>query len=167
MQTHHFAGSKRGGVAPMPAKYTDEQRLAAFWSKVDPCRTDGCALWLGSLNESGYGWFWNGERMILSHCFLVGLAPKGFEWDHVRARGCTHRNCIWPEHLELVTHAENIRRGYSLASGHAKKTHCPKGHPYDEVNTYLYRGGRLCRACSKDRSLERTAARRRLTAVAS
>lgn len=29
-----------------------------------------------------------------------------------------------------------------------QKTHCPKGHPYDEENTYLYRGRRNCRRCA-------------------
>lgn len=35
----------------------------------------------------------------------------------------------------------------------AHKTHCPKGHPYDEANTYWRKrssGGRACRACKRD-----------------
>lgn len=32
------------------------------------------------------------------------------------------------------------------------KTHCPAGHPYDEVNTYVdKRGHRSCRACQRER----------------
>ena len=30
-----------------------------------------------------------------------------------------------------------------------EKTHCPKGHPYDEENLYVYNGFRYCRACRK------------------
>lgn len=31
------------------------------------------------------------------------------------------------------------------------KTHCPKGHPYDEENTYLSpQGSRMCRICRRD-----------------
>lgn len=30
----------------------------------------------------------------------------------------------------------------------AVKTHCPKGHPYDDENTYVNRGKRICRACA-------------------
>lgn len=43
-------------------------------------------------------------------------------------------------------------------AGHnGSKTHCPQGHPYDEINTYLYRrkdGGtdRRCRACIRQRA---------------
>ena len=29
-------------------------------------------------------------------------------------------------------------------------THCPQGHAYDVENTYLYRGGRLCKTCHRD-----------------
>lgn len=30
----------------------------------------------------------------------------------------------------------------------SKKTHCPQGHPYDETNTYVWRGRRSCRTCN-------------------
>lgn len=30
------------------------------------------------------------------------------------------------------------------------KVHCPKGHPYDEVNTRIYRGYRYCKQCRRD-----------------
>ncbi len=31
---------------------------------------------------------------------------------------------------------------------HARKTHCPKGHPYDDANTRNYKGMRRCRSCT-------------------
>ena len=31
------------------------------------------------------------------------------------------------------------------------KTHCKHGHPFDEANTYWYRGMRQCKACSNGR----------------
>jgi hypothetical protein len=33
--------------------------------------------------------------------------------------------------------------------GASTRTHCPKQHPYDESNTYIYRGRRFCRACQR------------------
>ncbi len=38
--------------------------LDRFWSHVDPCRTDGCAVWLGHLNAKGYDGFsrWYADR---------------------------------------------------------------------------------------------------------
>jgi hypothetical protein len=36
-------------------------------------------------------------------------------------------------------------------SEHGQRTHCPHGHPYDAANTYIdKRGGRHCRACSRE-----------------
>lgn len=32
----------------------------------------------------------------------------------------------------------------------AEKTHCPKGHPYDEENTRLIPGGRACKECGRE-----------------
>ena len=43
-------------------------------------------------------------------------------------------------------------------SGHAGKTHCPYGHPYDDENTRVYtypktgKTQRVCKACSNERS---------------
>ncbi len=119
-----------------------------FWNKVDPCRSDGCATWLGAHNPNGYGVFWMDGRLAKAHHFLVGRPPTGMEWDHVRERGCTNKDCIWPEHLELVTHAENVRRGNSGIWSRSK-THCPQGHPYsgDNVFSYSQRNERKCRIC--------------------
>jgi hypothetical protein len=50
-----------------------------------------------------------------------------------------------PAHLEAVEAVENAHR-----SGHAVKTHCPAGHPYDEVNTYQRPQGRICRECTRE-----------------
>lgn len=38
---------------------------------------------------------------------MVGKIPEGFELDHL----CRTRSCVRPDHLEPVTHAENMRRG--------------------------------------------------------
>jgi hypothetical protein len=77
----------------------------------------------------------------LSYEHHVGPIPDGLQIDHT----CRNRKCVNPEHLEPVTNAENTTR-----QDHAerRKTHCPKGHPYDEANTYVDpSGARRCRAC--------------------
>jgi hypothetical protein len=45
----------------------------------------------------------------------------------------------------------NVRR--AIAEGVAKIIACPKGHPYDDVNTYrsAKAGKRICRACNAER----------------
>jgi len=39
----------------------------------------------------------------------------------------------------------------SVMAKNASKTHCPKGHPYDELNTTFRRGSRECKKCVKAR----------------
>lgn len=147
----HYARWHANGDPLVTPFRTPEQR---FWSHVDPCRTDGCALWLAQ-TVLGYGRFKVGGRTIQAHHFLVGKAPEGLEWDHVKARGCVHRNCVWPDHLEMVSHQENVSRGdapFATRVRHAAKTHCPRGHAYDEANTGRNKaGGRWCRRCDRER----------------
>ena len=114
---------------------------------VDP--DSGCWRWTGRTDHWGYGVLKVARipRLVhrLAHELWIGPIPEGLEIDHVKARGCLHVDCYNPAHLEAVTHAENMRRGKW-----ATRTHCPKGHPYDEANTYLSPlNKRYCRACWK------------------
>lgn len=110
----------------------------------------GCWLWMGSLDEHGYGQAQFRGRLGFAHrvayTLYRGEIPDGLELDHL----CRVTACINPWHLEAVTHKENLRRSPLLAEIRAKRlaiTHCPHGHPYDVANTYIYKGRRNCRAC--------------------
>jgi hypothetical protein len=122
-----------------------------------------CWSWTASTDSKGYGQIWIGSkrhkthRLVRAHrvsyVLLVGPIPnktadgKRITVDHL----CRNHACVNPRHLEVVTHRENVLRGISGAAVNARKTHCPKGHEYDVVNTYVSpRGGRLCRACHRD-----------------
>ena len=77
---------------------------------------------------------------------------------------CLHRQCIEPTHLVVRTAVENWREGrLGIPSIRAALTHCPAGHPYDEANTYIYRGWRQCRACHAQRERQRKTARHQAT----
>lgn len=120
----------------------------------------GCWLWTGNINSQGYGLILpNGSNQRLRahramYELLVGPIPEGLTLDHlchsadascVGGSSCQHRRCVNPAHLEPVTRGENVRRGAP-----PKRTHCPKGHPYDEANTYRRKsGGRVCRTCGR------------------
>jgi hypothetical protein len=113
----------------------------------------GCWLWTKRLNPRGYGEIGVGSavdgsnRVAFAHRTsyeaFVGSIPSGLELDHL----CRVRCCINPAHLEPVTHAENLARGFAVYKVHRAKTHCPRGHPYDADNTRLYQGRRFCKAC--------------------
>jgi len=134
---------------------TSEER---FWAKVGP-HTDSkvCWIWLAGFRQSRglkYGVFgtYKGHG-VYAHRFayelLVGPIPKGMTIDHVKTRGCTNTLCVNPSHLEPVTRKENILRGMGVSALNARKTHCKRGHLFDEVNTYRYKSGRKCRACKR------------------
>ena len=76
---------------------------------------------------------------------LNGPASSKLHLDHL----CRNRLCVRPDHMELVTHSENIRRG-ARSNYQASKTHCVNGHEYTEANTGRYRETRYCRACKRD-----------------
>ena len=132
-----------------------------FWNYVDksgpPFRDMGnCWLWMGGKDRNGYGTFGTGDRRNRkthpAHRFSFELVnppiPAGMQIDHL----CRVPNCVNPNHLEVVTPRENTMRGLSPLAFNATKTHCPKGHPYDESNTCIRRSGRRgCRACNRAR----------------
>jgi hypothetical protein len=112
-------------------------------SKIRQLR-NGCWLWQAAVTNT-YGRVWYGGRMVYAHRLvyelLVGSIPDDAELDHL----CRERRCVNPAHGEIVTARENRRR---QGSNNARKTHCPAGHPYNEVNTYRYPDGRRqCRIC--------------------
>jgi hypothetical protein len=124
------------------------QFLLANHKVVDCGYKTPCWVWLGALNK-GYGEISvMGKRRYAhqaSHELFVGPLTVGLHFDHL----CRNRACINPDHLEQVTIRVNILRGEGLAAKNAAKTHCPQGHPYDLLNTYIYpkNNGRHCRAC--------------------
>ena len=133
-----------------------EERLLAN-RQVAP---NGCWRWMGTINAQGYGHLsFNGERTSphrLAYLVWVGPIPDGSEVDHVAARGCRHRDCFRPDHLEAVTHAENVRRGTGPSAIAAAKTHCLRGHAFDSDNTYITNDGRRqCRRCRAIRRAEK------------
>lgn len=128
-------------------------------------KANGCWLWTGPLDKDGYGKIGINGRSDRAHRVsyeaFVGPIPEGMTIDHVHDRGCRHRSCINPDHLEPVPSAENTRRGRNGALRPAKTT-CINGHPWtpENVRTDPKSGKHLCRACDRDRQRRYFAARR-------
>lgn len=122
-----------------------------FWSKVD--KSNECWLWTATYGrKTGYGRFGVGNQVVkdahvVSYELTYGPIPEGLEIDHK----CRVRLCVRPDHLEAVTHSENMWRS-PLFNGN--KTHCVNGHEYTEENTAIHHGRRECRRCNADRAAE-------------
>lgn len=124
-----------------------------FWSKVARRGPDECWPWQGPRNPAGYGIFFvypGGSRQVNRpahrYAYEAEVAPigDGLVIDHL----CCNPQCVNPAHLEPVTQRTNVRRGATNpATINAAKTHCKRGHEFIPENTYVYRGGRSCRAC--------------------
>ena len=111
---------------------------------------NGCWEWIACKQRNGYALFRLGQRTVLAHRFsreyFVGPIPQGLQIDHL----CRNRACVNPDHLDVVTCRTNLLRGNTVMARNARKTHCPKGHPYSGVNTYVDpKGIRHCRKCGR------------------
>lgn len=107
----------------------------------------GCWMWGGN-KAYGYGIFGLNKSTVRAHRFaykaMVGPVADELTLDHL----CRLRACVNPRHLEPVTNRENILRGVSFAAQNARKTHCPRGHPYSGYNLRMSSGSRNCRTCN-------------------
>lgn len=116
-----------------------------FWPRVDT--TGECWLWTGGTTISGYGQISVDYRKVLVHRYayelLVTPIPDGMEIDHL----CHQRNCVRPDHMEVVTHAVNMARIRPRPT-------CPKGHEMADANVLRRAdtGHRICRACRDERN---------------
>ena len=124
----------------------------AFWKKVRKT-TSGCWGWVGASSGAGYGHTRIGGRNISAHRtsweLHFGAVPDGMCVLH----RCDNRRCVRPDHLFLGTLSDNSRDCVEKGRhGQARKTHCKRGHEFNEANTYTRhdgRGGRACRACNR------------------
>ncbi len=153
-------------LKPLIAELEQAKEGSRFWDKVNKDGPGGCWLWTASKNWRGYGQFSIGSRrngtytMVKAHrvawALCGGLMPNGKQLDHL----CRVRHCVNPDHMEPVSRRENILRGVSPSAIAARRTHCPRKHPYSGDNLYTRPdGSRECRIC-KRQSLREFRARR-------
>ncbi len=84
--------------------------LERFLRKVQPVNS-GCWLWTGTLNYEGYGVIRVNGLLLFAHRYAyeqwVGCIRDDYVVDHL----CRVPACVNPDHLEVVTRSENVRRG--------------------------------------------------------
>lgn len=158
----HYRRYQRHG-SPFASSRIVGNDITRFWSYVTPGAKEDCWEWTGGTSLDGYGILRINNATAYMPRFAYELLrepiPVGLEPDHL----CRSRICVNPWHLEPVTHKENILRGESPMAINARKTHCIRGHEFNEENTRIDpRGGRMCKACGRMHDANR---RKRKTAA--
>jgi HNH endonuclease len=108
----HYLRVHRTGTTD-PSSVTIAKELSAFdrlmlrINKLD----NGCWIYSGRVTKKGYvhvkndkGLMRFGHVIVYEHFY--GKIPDNLEIDHK----CERRACLNPDHLEAVTHTENVRR---------------------------------------------------------
>jgi hypothetical protein len=132
---------------------------------------NGCRIFTGTKTANGYGKLDIFGKPRFAHRAALALHLNdplaGLVADHL----CRRPSCINPEHLEAVTQAENMQRGYSgsvTAAQQLARTECRYGHELTPDNTIIRkrrdrrdgseRRYRACRICTLAKQRARRAA---------
>ncbi len=148
-----MASQSRVQPSAVPKVYqsvlADAEVQARFWAKVN--KADDCWEWTAGKNKEGYGVFSLRRQPIGAHRFAYELSHGPIQAKLAIDHLCRNHSCVRPEHMEPVTSRENSLRGQGPPALNAKKTQCPRGHPYNEENTIrTKRRERLCRTCKTE-----------------
>lgn len=121
----------------MTRKYTREDQIKVFWSKVDKSGgPDACWIWTVTVDKSGYGRMKAGGREYRTHRFsweiTNGPIPPGLQVLH----NCPDRDnplCVNPAHLWLGTDVENMKDRKKKGHYATGDQHPLRRHPENAV----------------------------------
>lgn len=82
--------------------------MDSLWIEEDRGYTTLCRIWQGVVHSTGYGKIKSEyAHRVAWEAHYGKKIPEGMVIDHL----CRVRCCVNPEHMEVVTRGENVRRG--------------------------------------------------------
>ena len=129
---------------------TDIEKLRTYIKSRYTADENGCWIWNLSVGSHGYPQGSvpdvTGQRVSLAHRISYWAfkerPEENLQVDHL----CRVKRCVNPEHLELVTQRQNIRRQFG---GNENTKLCRRGHDNWFTNTYGYTECRTCKNVSR------------------
>lgn len=69
---------------------------------------DDCLFWMDAQNGYGYGTTWHSGEQWASHRLSYFLSCGEHPGSSIVHHKCANRLCIRPDHLQLVSHVDNV-----------------------------------------------------------
>lgn len=139
-------------------RYVPDAEYNAHWlNRVEAsCIKDanGCWLWPYMVTFKGYGQTSYRGKNVPVHRHMYKLVHGvTLSFSQQVCHTCDVRHCCNPAHLWLGTAHENqLDSAIKKRHRNARKTHCKRGHPLTDENTYVCPDGlRNCRTCGRAR----------------
>ena len=119
--------NRRGYIKGQPHKYITghHQVINELNTNMFKKLSNGCWEWQGLLDSGGYGRIKYKRQAMTAHrafyLHTIGNIPEEYVIDHLchnkckickGGSNCQHRKCVNAMHLEAVTRAENVHRGF-------------------------------------------------------
>ena len=150
-----------GNTAP-----TLKERLLAQIEEIN-----GCWLWNGGLNSTGYGRMFRDGRYVFVHRLSYEVHVGPIEGGLHVLHHCDTPRCVRPEHLFLGTMSDNMLDASAkgrlpcLNSYERQRTQCDSGHVYTLFTMKKDKNGyRICTIClarKRERKREKEREKRR------
>ena len=95
-----------------------EERIARlFETRVVEVLPSGCHIWMGGVNDQGYGLIRHGQRHKRAHRVAWEMANGPIPEGMVILHSCDLPSCVNPCHLTAGTQADNLKDMFAKGRG--------------------------------------------------